>query len=143
MDLLYKAMIIQDLTSGKDKCEKNTFIIEYITWNLSNNRTKKVKFYNNDLYLINTFNTNVLLILLHLRLTDAFIQSDLQMKTIEAIKTNKKATTCKCYYKCYDYYYYYYYIMLFILLFISATASVMWNVSSFWHFRMPDYCDIL
>ncbi len=30
-------------------------------------------------------------------LADAFIQSDLQMRTIEAIKINKRATTCKCY----------------------------------------------
>ncbi len=29
-------------------------------------------------------------------LADASIQSDLQMRTIEAIKTNKRATTCKC-----------------------------------------------
>ncbi len=29
-------------------------------------------------------------------LADAFIQSDLQMRTIETIKTNKRATTCKC-----------------------------------------------
>ncbi len=32
-------------------------------------------------------------------LADAFVQSDLQMRTIEAIKTNKRATTCKCYSK--------------------------------------------
>ncbi len=30
-------------------------------------------------------------------LADAFIQRDLQMRTMEAIKTNKRATTCKCY----------------------------------------------
>ncbi len=30
-------------------------------------------------------------------LADAFIQSYLQMKTIEAIKTNKRAMICKCY----------------------------------------------
>ncbi len=30
-------------------------------------------------------------------LADAFIQSNLQMKTIEEIKINKRATTCKCY----------------------------------------------
>ncbi len=30
-------------------------------------------------------------------LANAFIQSNLQMRTIEAIKTNKKATTCECY----------------------------------------------
>ncbi len=30
-------------------------------------------------------------------LADAFIQSDLQMRTIEAIKTNKRAIICKCY----------------------------------------------
>ncbi len=30
-------------------------------------------------------------------LADAFIQSDLQMRTIEAIKTNQRATICKCY----------------------------------------------
>ncbi len=29
-------------------------------------------------------------------LADTFIQSDLQMRTIETIKTNKRATTCKC-----------------------------------------------
>ncbi len=33
---------------------------------------------------------------LHLHLADTFIQSDLPMRTIEAIKTNKRATTCKC-----------------------------------------------
>ncbi len=32
-----------------------------------------------------------------LHLADAFIQSDLQMRTIEAIKANKRATTCKRY----------------------------------------------
>ncbi len=32
-------------------------------------------------------------------LADAFIQSDLQMRTIEAIKTNKRAMICKCYNK--------------------------------------------
>ncbi len=32
-------------------------------------------------------------------LADAFIQIDLQMRTIEAIKTNKRATTCKYYNK--------------------------------------------
>ncbi len=30
-------------------------------------------------------------------LADAFIQSDLQMRIIEVIKTNKRATTCKFY----------------------------------------------
>ncbi len=30
-------------------------------------------------------------------LADAFIQSDLQMRTIEAIKTSKRAIICKCY----------------------------------------------
>ncbi len=30
-------------------------------------------------------------------LADAFVQSDLQMRAIEAIKTNKTSTTCKCY----------------------------------------------
>ncbi len=30
-------------------------------------------------------------------LADAFVQSDLQMRAIEAIKTNKRATICKCY----------------------------------------------
>ncbi len=30
-------------------------------------------------------------------LADTFIQSDLQMRTIEAMKTNKRATTYKCY----------------------------------------------
>ncbi len=30
-------------------------------------------------------------------LADTFIQSDLQMRTIEAIKTNKRATICKRY----------------------------------------------
>ncbi len=30
-------------------------------------------------------------------LADAFIQSDLHMRTIEAIKTNKRAIICKCY----------------------------------------------
>ncbi len=30
-------------------------------------------------------------------LADAFIQSNLQMRTIEAIKTNKRATICKRY----------------------------------------------
>ncbi len=37
------------------------------------------------------------LFILFSHLADAFIQSDLQMRTIEAIKTNKRATTCKCY----------------------------------------------
>ncbi len=32
-------------------------------------------------------------------LADAFIQSDLQMRTIEAIKTNKRSIKCKCYAK--------------------------------------------
>ncbi len=32
-------------------------------------------------------------------LADTFIQSDLQMRTIEAIKTNKRAIKCKCYNK--------------------------------------------
>ncbi len=30
-------------------------------------------------------------------LAEAFIQSDLQMRRIEAIKTNKRAIICKCY----------------------------------------------
>ncbi len=30
-------------------------------------------------------------------LADTFIQSDLQMRTIEVIKTNKRAIICKCY----------------------------------------------
>ncbi len=30
-------------------------------------------------------------------LADAFIQSDLQMRTMEAIKINKRAMICKCY----------------------------------------------
>ncbi len=30
-------------------------------------------------------------------LADAFIQSDLQMRTIEAIKPNKRAMMCRCY----------------------------------------------
>ncbi len=32
-------------------------------------------------------------------LADAFIQRDLQMMTMEAIKINKRATICKCYNK--------------------------------------------
>ncbi len=36
---------------------------------------------------------------LHCHLTDAFIQSDLQMRTMEAIKINKRAMICKCYNK--------------------------------------------
>ncbi len=32
-------------------------------------------------------------------LADAFVQSDLQMRATEAIKTNKRTTTCKCYNK--------------------------------------------
>ncbi len=32
-------------------------------------------------------------------LADAFIQSDLQMRTMEAMKTNKRAMICKCYNK--------------------------------------------
>ncbi len=32
-------------------------------------------------------------------LADAFIQSDLQMRTMEAIKINKRAMICKCYNK--------------------------------------------
>ncbi len=43
--------------------------------------------------------SNLILHLHFSHLADAFIQSDLQMRTIEAIKTNKRATTCKCYYK--------------------------------------------
>ncbi len=38
-----------------------------------------------------------LFIYLFSHLADAFVQSDLQMRAIEAIKTNKRATTCKCY----------------------------------------------
>ncbi len=34
---------------------------------------------------------------LHLHLADVFIQSDLQMRTMEAIKINKRAMICKCY----------------------------------------------
>ncbi len=30
-------------------------------------------------------------------LADAFIQSDLQMRTMEAMKINKRARICKCY----------------------------------------------
>ncbi len=33
-------------------------------------------------------------------LADTFIQSDLQMRTMEAIKINKRAMICKCYDKC-------------------------------------------
>ncbi len=40
---------------------------------------------------------SLLLLLLFSHLADAFVQSDLQMMAIEAIKTNKRATTCKCY----------------------------------------------
>ncbi len=32
-------------------------------------------------------------------LSDGFIQSDLQMRTMEAIKINKRAMICKCYNK--------------------------------------------
>ncbi len=38
-----------------------------------------------------------LFIYLFSHLADAFVHSDLQMRAIEAIKTNKRATTCKCY----------------------------------------------
>ncbi len=34
---------------------------------------------------------------LYLHLADTFIQSNLQMRTTEAIKTNKRAIICKCY----------------------------------------------
>ncbi len=34
-----------------------------------------------------------------IHLADAFIQSDLQMRTMEAIKFNKRAMICKCYNK--------------------------------------------
>ncbi len=44
---------------------------------------------NNNIYITFTFTFS--------HLADAFIQSDLQMRTLEAIKTNKRATTCKCY----------------------------------------------
>ncbi len=36
---------------------------------------------------------------LHLHLADAFIQSDLQMRAMEAIKINKRAMICRCYNK--------------------------------------------
>ncbi len=36
---------------------------------------------------------------LHCHLADDFIQIDLQMRTMEAIKINKRATICKCYNK--------------------------------------------
>ncbi len=40
---------------------------------------------------------NIYVTLSHL--ADAFIRSDLQMRKIEAIKTNNRATTCNCYNK--------------------------------------------
>ncbi len=43
----------------------------------------------NSLYIYITFTFN--------NLADAFIQRNLQMRTREAIKTNKRATICKCY----------------------------------------------
>ncbi len=39
---------------------------------------------------------NQVILHFHLHLADAFIQSDLQMRTIEAIKTNKRAIIFKC-----------------------------------------------
>ncbi len=42
---------------------------------------------------------NVTVVNLHLHLADTFIQSDLQMRTMEAIKINKRAMICKCYNK--------------------------------------------
>ncbi len=47
------------------------------------------------IYIINLF---VFYLHLHFsHLADTVIQSDSQMRTIEAIKINKRATTCKCY----------------------------------------------
>ncbi len=40
----------------------------------------------------------IITLIIHLHLADAFIQSDLQMRTIEAIKINR-AMICKCYNK--------------------------------------------
>ncbi len=37
-------------------------------------------------------------------LADAFIHSDLEMRTMEAIKINKRAMICECYYIIYIYY---------------------------------------
>ncbi len=48
-----------------------------------------VTFLNQSAYL------NIYVTLSHL--ADAFILSDLQMRKIEAIKTNNRATTCNCY----------------------------------------------
>ncbi len=39
----------------------------------------------------------LLLLFTFSHLADAFIQSDLQMRTMEAIKINKRAMICKCY----------------------------------------------
>ncbi len=51
------------------------------------------------IYLICGLFENFSLVLLFIfsYLAEAFIQSDLQMRTIEAIKTNKRATIRKCY----------------------------------------------
>ncbi len=56
-------------------------------------RAKEINTYNQrHIKLIKSYSTFTFS-----NLADAFIQSNLQMRTIEAIKTNKRATTCKCY----------------------------------------------
>ncbi len=50
-----------------------------------------------DLGLVFKFQFSFIYITFTFCLADGFIQSDLQMRTIEAIKPNKRAIICKCY----------------------------------------------
>ncbi len=52
---------------------------------------------NLQLYIINNIIYDYYIYITFSHLADTFIRSDLQMRTLEAIKTNKRATTCKCY----------------------------------------------
>ncbi len=49
------------------------------------------------LFALFRFLGHFILFYLFSHLADAFVQSDLQMRAIEAIKTNERATTSKCY----------------------------------------------
>ncbi len=66
--------------------ELNSHYITCVLGNAHNNRVKIGK-----IILFSTFTFSLL--------ADAFIQSDLQMRTMEAIKINKRAMIRKCYNK--------------------------------------------
>ncbi len=60
-------------------------------------RNLNITSYTIHMYFTYPIYLSIYIYIIKLNLADTFIQNDLQMRTMEAIKTNKRSMICKCY----------------------------------------------